>query len=142
MNWITLGSARWLAVRSVIDLNARRDLRRIFSELKAGLSRYRSFRLSHTMGASAQIAQLRGRVKRFMTIDPLEINGGVAEAGELEKALAGGGDFAFDPVGASIARTSAPKIFQRQDAVVSVEPLHADRIAADFVESANFWGRL
>jgi hypothetical protein len=77
-----------------------------------------------------------------MTVDPAEEYGRIAESRELHQALTGRRDFAVNSAAACIARAVAAQVLEWVDAIVTVDPLYADSVAADLIEAAYFGRRL
>ncbi len=105
-------------------------------------ARDRAFRLADASRASAEIPQLSRRVESFMAISPLGEDRGLAQPRKLHEPLTRRRNLAVDSAAAYIAWTVTPQIFEREDAVMAVDPLHSDRVPPNLVDPADFRGRL
>src|SRR5271165_7015559 len=110
-----------------IDESSRRDLL-----LAAG---DRALGLRHAVRASTKISELRHRVDCLVPVNPSDKHRRLAEPRQLAHLQAGGRHLAAHAALACVAQTSAAQILEREDAVVAVDPLHADGVAPYFVQA-------
>ena len=68
-----------------------------------------------------------GRVQALVAVGPFHEHALLAEPGQLNQPLAGWSYLAFDAAIALKAWAMPAQLLERKDAVVTVDPLHADR---------------
>ena len=95
----------------------------------------RALGLRHAVRASAKISELRHRVDRLVAVNPSDEHRRLAEPRQLAHPQARGRHLAAHVAFACVAQTSAAQILEREDAVVAVDPLHADGVAPYFVQA-------
>ena len=84
--------------------------------------------------APAQTSELRHRIDGLMPVDPSDKQRCFAQPRKLAHPHRRGRHLTVQVALARVAQTSATQIFQRENAVVPVNPLHADGVAPDFVQ--------
>jgi hypothetical protein len=75
-------------------------------------------------------------------VEPSDVNRGVAQTGEPEHTLRILHYLTINVPAACVTWTIPPEILKGINAVMAVNPLDSDRIAADIIESADLRGRL
>src|SRR5690348_17791081 len=91
--------------------------------------------LADAAGAAAEGAELLDEEQRLVPVAPAEIDAPIADELGVRQTLAfGAGRFDRFALRARLARTSRAQVPERQDAVVSIGPHHAERVAADLAQ--------
>jgi len=102
-------------------------------------SGYRALGLGNAVGASADIAQFARGVDSLVSINPANKYRLLSQARKLAHPLSLGGEVTVEMAAAILAGTKAAQVLERKDTVVTVGPLHADCVAADFVQGLDLW---